>query len=1118
MAHKTLQPQLYITDGVTKIHLIGAHHGFYLADWRPSVATLKSGGYYRSSALVDGSRLIGALWANTTETLELRAVRTAQDVLARDLSDLFVMLENARDYWLSNVPRRAVYLVAKSAEETNTRYAIIHNWSLPDISNPYSQGFASVLPFLDGFSLVIERGHWQSVAPELSECLGVYNMKTRQYPQSLYFDGVSSSLSAGSDAGLDNLSSGAFTAEAWIRPEFDAFSSPRVIIGKGSSSSLGWYMYMTVFQNLAATIYAATDANSIGSRTTFELGKWYHVALVYNNAGDRKAHLFVNGREETYSAQTASVGAYDLDAATSLYIGSVSSGANVWDGSIGWTRVSNSARYTSIFQPPSQFSIPTIDGNTLGLWIREGTGTAIDNMQGTAARDGTATGTTWSDNFWPKYGNAAARVAALTYRSGAFANVGSESALDYLADNANGFTVEAWIRSDSGGAVADRIIAWKANLATTGWYLFLRTNGRVGAIVEHSVSSANETGSNVFENDDTWHHVAFTYDKTSKKVLLFADGNIYPSTVTNTGVGTPGDDSAETMTIGGRVTAANAFDGDIGWVRVSTGKRYTGSYQVPHLCEFPGLDADTVGLWGYEGYGTKLHNRVSATEGSITGAIWIAACDTAEFPLSPDVEDPACSLLDYEEFSDVFVANNDSPVQLSHIFVDDGGSFGSNLLAAGPGYALLPAVPVANDAVYFGVEALSSTIPVNTGPFWALAFYLATAASGVSVTWEYWSGAAWSALPSFGSLTSVGPLAIAFTPQANIAITTVNTISGYWVRARVTAVSSPVSPVQGPERHVYAINSPNVNVPLDGVQGDIPALGRIRIMPVTNTTKVIAGLKLDDESRLFNAFLNTSDEASQSYSFSTTGSSTVIDQVLAPTGRAMRYNPAGAEAIGIEGTWLLPNTNNCYTGEYRAFLRYLQSGGSASDFSARLAYGSDYVTKPVTSTVTLAQTVGTVGLADMGQIRILSNEALVEDDNYTFMKIDIHLANTNGAPGDLYIFDLILIPTDVWAGEFYSLISTTAVVQYDLDSAIAQKQTLRALHRDGPQDGTGGGFINAPLGQNGSGAIEFKTNTRQSLWFLSIDTTTGATIPNINEILQVRIEYVRRYLALRGNQ
>ena len=93
-----------------------------------------------------------------------------------------------------------------------------------------------------------------------------------------------------------------------------------------------------------------------------------------------------------------------------------------------------------------------------------------------------------------------------------------------------------------------------------------------------------------------------------------------------------------------------------------------------------------------------------------------------------------------------FLANKHVHVQLSHIYVDDGGVFGSNLVESSS-FPLFPASPAVNDAVYFGVEdATNNGLPA--APFTSLVFDLIGSrgdAGDYQTQWEYWDGAAWHA-------------------------------------------------------------------------------------------------------------------------------------------------------------------------------------------------------------------------------------------------------------------------------------------------------------------------------------------------------------------------------------
>ncbi len=104
--------------------------------------------------------------------------------------------------------------------------------------------------------------------------------------------------------------------------------------------------------------------------------------------------------------------------------------------------------------------------------------------------------------------------------------------------------------------------------------------------------------------------------------------------------------------------------------------------------------------------------------------------------------------------------------------------------AAANDMTLMPAVPVLNDAFYFGFDEEVGSLTLNVG----------TAAANVDVIWEYSKGAdAWDALADVTDnttgLTVTGANTISWTLPGDWATDEVGSITGkYWVRVRVTNV------------------------------------------------------------------------------------------------------------------------------------------------------------------------------------------------------------------------------------------------------------------------------------------------------------------------------------------
>lgn len=125
-----------------------------------------------------------------------------------------------------------------------------------------------------------------------------------------------------------------------------------------------------------------------------------------------------------------------------------------------------------------------------------------------------------------------------------------------------------------------------------------------------------------------------------------------------------------------------------------------------------------------------------------------------------------------------------------------------------------------NDAAYFG----------KTIPFCEIAFDLAGGSAQVATfggdafAWEYWDGAAWSALTVLdrtdttagdGKRSFQQSGAIHFTPPSDWAKTTIDSENVYWVRCRVTAAQVTQTPITDAKEHQYVSNADGFTVPFN---------------------------------------------------------------------------------------------------------------------------------------------------------------------------------------------------------------------------------------------------------------------------------------------------------------
>jgi len=129
---------------------------------------------------------------------------------------------------------------------------------------------------------------------------------------------------------------------------------------------------------------------------------------------------------------------------------------------------------------------------------------------------------------------------------------------------------------------------------------------------------------------------------------------------------------------------------------------------------------------------------------------------------------------------------------------DDGGALTTETAAAKNAtindMTLLPAVPVANDAYYFGSDYMFDELILNIG----------TAGNGVwTITWEYYDiDTTWHALAGVtdgtsGFTAAAGNHSVTFTRPASWATVAVNGVTCYWIRGRVSAYTSIVTQPKG---------------------------------------------------------------------------------------------------------------------------------------------------------------------------------------------------------------------------------------------------------------------------------------------------------------------------------
>jgi hypothetical protein len=150
-------------------------------------------------------------------------------------------------------------------------------------------------------------------------------------------------INAGSIGYFDDLpSGGALTVMGIAR--VDGGSGNRELVSKTNASTIGWSIFFNTSGLLQSLVIAGgSNAQSTDNTAAISAGVPFTYAMTYDDNGDRKIRLYVNGTElSAYATQDAATGAYTSDAALNLSLGGRSVG-NGWTGLLGAVRVYNRA-------------------------------------------------------------------------------------------------------------------------------------------------------------------------------------------------------------------------------------------------------------------------------------------------------------------------------------------------------------------------------------------------------------------------------------------------------------------------------------------------------------------------------------------------------------------------------------------------------------------------------------------------------------------------------------------------------------------------------------------------------------------------------------------------------
>ena len=350
-----------------------------------------------------------------------------------------------------------------------------------------------------------------------------------------YFNG-SSQLIAPTSNNAFNFGTGNFTVECWIWVSASGTNS--IYDGQSSSASSGG-VYFAFNGSNYPYLYSGSSTLGTGS-VAITLSTWNHVALVRTGSA---AVVYVNG----VSSLSVSLGGSLTD--SQCFIGSRYNSSNVLNGYIDEFRVSNVARYSTTFIPPTTTFTP--DNNTSLLLHFDG------NFNDSSLNNFSMTNN--GCKLTSKFGQSA-------YFNGySYATI-ADSSIPALGSN--NFVIEFWMYQLSSQTTNPYIISKTRNDSTIeGCFIQLANTGNIYVNATTNGTSYVSASYTSAISNNTWYHVAAVRSGTD--LFIYVNGIKGASVGSITGSIT--NNTLIPWTIGTTSDFTRPFTGYIDELRISIG-------------------------------------------------------------------------------------------------------------------------------------------------------------------------------------------------------------------------------------------------------------------------------------------------------------------------------------------------------------------------------------------------------------------------------------------------------------------------------------------------------------------------------------------------------------------
>lgn len=476
--------------------------------------------------------------------------------------------------------------------------------------------------------------------------------------------------------------------------------------------------------------------------------------------------------------------------------------------------------------------------------------------------------------------------------------------------------------------------------------------------------------------------------------------------------------------------------------------------------------------------------------------------------------------------NEVFLANHQKISNLTHVKQDDGGVYTDLFPFTSLPTDFFPASAAINDAVYFGTD----TSVGDSSHFTNLVLDIGTIASATTsytIVWEYYNGS-WTTLnvlDESSQFSEAGIGVVSWEPPADWTTVSVDSITGYWVRARVSVLTGTMTSPTQKNRDPYTISLPYAEVANNEILGTFSALLKAYFRnrsdengvggstPAVVQNRIVAGIKPTENHEEFQAYLNFASE--QNPDGVTVDVSVDTDSATAEQASSSLYSATGREvffdasvaAVGSGTGQMLDRVSVClnttlathYKGKYKAFIRCRQNGGTAGEVQVRIK--SVFGAGGSTSFTDIAKTSDTseAGVLEFKvPITLPPTSYLLASEVPSEVRLVIQIS-VDASDADLYLYDLILIPTDnSWFDTRDLANSSSSALIKGTRSVVDAISIPRATVRSLVQNQTSGAFV-APWQIDSNGSPNIDPETAVKIWVFTLRSTSTSDATWLSE-------------------